>query len=95
MIFDSWRYAAAAATLDKPEAEAAERQVTDATAADRAAAKAQEQAVARVATARAASLTARDALSEAGHALSRARDRRHGLHAVFVPGSSVIVGEVS
>ena len=79
MIFARWRDAAEAATLAKTEAEAAERQVTDATAAERAAAKAQEQAVARAARARAASLTARDALSEAGHALSRARDRRHGL----------------
>ncbi|WP_454279359.1 chromosome segregation SMC family protein [Sphingomonas sp. Marseille-Q8236] len=79
MIFARWRDAAEAATTAKTEAEAAERQVAETTAAERAAAKAQEQAVAQAARARTASLAARDGLSEVGHALSRARDRRHGL----------------
>ncbi|WP_322964442.1 chromosome segregation SMC family protein [Sphingomonas fuzhouensis] len=79
MIFARWRDAAEAAGAAKIEAEAAERRVTETTAAEREAAAAQEQAVARAARTRAASLAARDALSEAGHALSRTRDRRHGL----------------
>ncbi|GAA3261497.1 chromosome segregation protein SMC [Sphingomonas yabuuchiae] len=79
MIFARWRDAAEAAGAAKIEAEAAERRVTETTAAEREAAAAQEQAVARAARTRAASLAARDTLSEAGHALSRTRDRRHGL----------------
>ncbi|MGW8137343.1 chromosome segregation SMC family protein [Sphingomonas zeae] len=79
MIFARWRDAADAAGAAKIEAEAAERRVTETTAAEREAAAAQEQAVARAARTRAASLAARDTLSEAGHALSRTRDRRHGL----------------
>ncbi len=79
MIFARWRDAAEAAGAAKIEAEAAERRVTETTAAECEAAAAQEQAVARAARTRAASLAARDTLSEAGHALSRTRDRRHGL----------------
>lgn len=79
MIFARWRDAAEAAATARTEADAAERQVADATAAERTAAKAQQQAVARAAKARAASLAARNTASEAAHALSRARDRRHGL----------------
>lgn len=79
MIFARWRDAAAAATTAKAEAAAAEAQVEATTATERSTAEAQEQAVALAARTRAAALAARDALSEAGHALSRARDRRHGL----------------
>ncbi|WP_343526373.1 AAA family ATPase [Sphingomonas sp.] len=79
MIFARWRDAADAAATAKTEAAAAERQVADTAAAERAAAQAKEQAVIVSTRARAAALAARDGLSEAGHALSRARDRRHGL----------------
>jgi len=79
MIFARWRDAADAAASARIEADAAERRVTETTQAERIAAEAQEQAVALAARTRAAALAARDALSEAGHALSRARDQRHGL----------------
>jgi len=79
MIFARWRDAAAAADLAKAEAAAAERRVQDCAEQQRAAAAYQQQAGERLATARAASLAARDAASEAGHRLAALRTEKAGI----------------
>ncbi|WP_260597697.1 chromosome segregation protein SMC [Sphingomonas endolithica] len=76
MIFARWRDAAAAADVAKIEAAAAETRVGETAEAQRAAAAYQQQAIDRLADARAAALAARDTTSEAGHRLTTLRAER-------------------
>jgi chromosome segregation protein len=76
MIFARWRDAAAASDAAKAEAARAEADVTACTATVRDTDAAQAAATERLVVARAASLAARDRVSEATHALSALRAER-------------------
>jgi len=79
MIFARWRDAAKAADLAKAEAKTAEDEVHKAAELQRATAAHQSAATDSLATARAASLTARDAATDAGHRLATLRTERDGV----------------
>ena len=76
MIFARWRDAAAAADAARAEATAADTRVAETTDAERIAAAAQADAMAAVATTRAAALAARDAANDLGHRLTTLRAQR-------------------
>ncbi len=76
MIFARWRDAAAAADAARAEATTADARVAQAAEGQRAAAAYQAQATDVLAAARAASLSARDRASEAGHQLATLRTER-------------------
>ncbi|WP_326525654.1 chromosome segregation protein SMC [Sphingomonas sp.] len=76
MIYARWRDAAAAADVAKAEAKAADMLVAERAEQQRAAAAYQHRATGTLGDARAAALAARDAASDAGHALAALRNDR-------------------